>query len=317
MYRRGIEYHGNCPYCSDPEGEDRFVVFADGNAHCRKCQNWWNAYKFRKEFFMDSSSLSSIRIPLAFSNEQPKSVRIVQTTNFNSLWSDQAEKLVNRATEDLVIGSWGMQELARRGIHPDVTSMPNGAAAGVGYIQRDVRVSGASWGLSKEFIWIPQGILIPTYGTIGSEVYCLKLKVRRQRVDDELPKYIEISGSSNMCMILGYNHLKTALVVESELDAILCIQEAQEFVWCVALGGASKPIDKETDFLLRASPLILWALDQDEAGRMRYFAWRDRYPQLKAWPADKAKAPGDMSRTRISSWIERGVRKYVTSAPTR
>ena len=82
--------------------------------------------------------------------------------------------------------------------------------------------------------------------------------------------------------------------MESELDAILCMQEASDLVWTVAVGGASKPVDEEADGLFHGSSLILFSLDQDSAGRQRYGLWRERYPQLRAWPADRAKSPGDM-----------------------
>ena len=111
-------------------------------------------------------------------------------------------------------------------------------------------------------------------------------------------------------MVLGYDPSKPALIVESELDAILCMQEAWHYVWCVALGGASKPVDEVTDTLLQNAALILWALDQDDAGKKRYFTWRDRYHQLRAWPADKAKSPGDMFPGRISAWIVKGLEMF-------
>lgn len=309
MVRRGSEYHGNCPRCCDPEGNDRFMVYSDGNAFCRRCENWWNPDKFRREFFGHSSS-DFIKHPYPFLKESPKTVRIIQATDFNPLWSRSAEELVYKASKDLIPGSWGFQELERRGIRPDLERSPSLAASGLGYVARDMKIPGAYWGLSRDFLWVPQGILIPFIGAIDGEVSCLKLKVRRERVDDTLPKYIEISGSSKKCTVLGYHSMKPALIAESELDAILCLQEASDLVWCVALGGASKPVDEETDELLKKASSILWALDQDEAGKKHYFAWRERYSQLRAWPADKAKSPGDMPREKIRSWVERGIQKY-------
>ena len=313
LVKTGGEYHGNCPYCRDPEGEDRFVVFADGHAYCRICQNWWNTDKFRKEFFYNSAYDNSRKPAFSSTNARNSSVKIVSATSMNSLWSQSADDLINRASQELSSDTWGINELQRRGIkvHPDMPITSHPAAAGLGYIKKDCRIQGASWGITKEFIWIPQGLLIPTYWSSDEGPYCVKLKVRRQRIDDGLPKYIEISGSSKQCMVLGYHCSKAALIVESELDAILCMQEAEYLVWTVALGGASKPVDEETDYLLKKAPLILWALDQDEAGQKRYFAWRERYPQLRAWPADKAKSPGDMSNDKINSWLERGIKKYM------
>lgn len=170
MVRIGNEYHSNCPRCCDPEGDDRFMVYADGNAFCRRCENWWNPDKFRREFF-NNSLLNSMKPSCSYFKEHPKSVHIIQATDFNPHWARSAEELIYRASEDLVSESWGFQELERRGICPDVSSSPNLAAAGIGYVKSDLRVSGAAWGLSKEFLWIPQGILIPTYGAVGGEVY--------------------------------------------------------------------------------------------------------------------------------------------------
>ena len=309
MVRSGREYHGNCPACLDPEGEDRFVVFADGNAHCRVCQNWWHPRKFQREFFNSgSASTPSSKYSCLAGGGDRNKVRIVPSSAFNPVWSARAEEL-GIVASDCLVGAWGAKELERRGIRVDSANEANPIAAGLGYIQSDLMVSGESWGVSRDSLWIPQGLLIPTFSRVCGERRCVKLKVRRQHLGDKLPKYIEIPGSANRCMVLGYDPSKPALIVESELDAILCMQEACHYVWCVALGGASKPVDEETDSLLQNAALILWALDQDDAGRKRYFSWRDRYHHLRAWPAEKAKSPGDMEREQIYNWIESGIKK--------
>ena len=307
MVRQGREYHSNCPRCCDPEGEDRFVVFADENAYCRRCGQWWSPGGFRREFFKGRGSSVFVPPPRGFSRRHDGSVRVVSPRDPPQLWCRQAEELVNYASASLTEGSWGVRELERRGIRPDFERLPNPVASGLGYIPKDIFVDGSEWGLEKGSLWIPQGLLLPSYHSID----CIKLKIRRQRCDDGFPKYIEISGSSNRCLVLGYYMPKFAIVVESELDAILCAQGAEDLVWVVAAGGASKPVDEETDELLRGSPLILFSMDQDGAGRGQYRAWRDRYPQLRAWPADRAKSPGDMRHELIRRWIERGIERYT------
>ena len=313
MVRQGKEYHGNCPRCCDPEGEDRFVVFADGNAYCRRCGGWWSPSGFHHEFFNGRGSSNPVLPPNGFSSHRDRLVRVVSPKDPPLLWCRRAEELVNHASASLTEGTWGIQELERRNIRPDFEHRPNPVASGLGYIPKDVFVEGSEWGIEKGSLWIPQGLLIPSYHSID----CVKLKVRRQRCDDGLPKYIEISGSSNRCLVLGYYAPKVAMVVESELDAILCMQEASDLVWTVAVGGASKPVDEEADGLFHGSSLILFSLDQDSAGRQRYGLWRERYPQLRAWPADRAKSPGDMRRESIRPWIERGIEYCFRCLKTR
>lgn len=305
MNRLGKEYHGNCPSCQDPKGEDRFVVFADGNAYCRRCEKWWSPAGFQQEFFKQCGAWPVEFRSKETSAKKSSSVRIISPRDPCPLWCDAADKLVNAMY--LREGSLGVQELERRGIRPDFECTPNPVAAGLGYIPRDIYPTGSEWGLSKDFLWIPQGLLIPTYWYNK----CVKLKVRRLPCDDGMPKYIEISGSSNRSMVLGYHEPKVALVVESELDAVLCMQVAADLVWTVAVGGASKPVDEETGGLLRKASLILWSMDQDGAGRERYRSWRGCYPQLRAWPADRAKSPGDMKRDLIRPWIEQGLKHYA------
>jgi hypothetical protein len=67
--------------------------------------------------------------------------------------------------------------------------------------------------------------------------------------------------------------LKIAVILESELDALLIQQFASDLVFCIALGGAQKNPDLEIHELLKSTPLILFSLDFDEAGKNAYCFW--------------------------------------------
>jgi hypothetical protein len=310
--KRSGEWHSNCPNCNDPEGEDRFMVFADGNAHCRRCGRWWSPYSFAKEFFGEEEAEKIGRGARAntFSNAQKKKevmlpqLRVVPDSYPPASWSIRIEEIANNAALDLLTSPWALEELRRRGIRKDVAE-----AYTLGYIKEDLFIPGHEFGLEKEWVWIPQGIFIPYYHEVNGEIRIIKAKVRRQHTGDGLPKYVEVSGSSNHPMIFGYFEEKIPMVVESELDAIVILQEAETMVWAVGLGGVSKPVNEETDTLLSKSDYILIALDQDDAGRCRLFPWRERYKQARSWPANYAKSPGDMPVGDLAAWVYGGINR--------
>lgn len=103
---------------------------------------------------------------------------------------------------------------------------------------------------------------------------------------------------------------KPILVLESELDAILIQQFASDLCCCLALGGVSKRPDQEAHELLKRSPLILLALDYDEAGKKEYPFWMSLYPSLRPWPARKGKSPGDsykLHQIDLRKWVLDGL----------
>lgn len=305
------EYHSNCPKCADPAGEDRLTVFSDGNAYCRRCGTWWSPTKFSRDFF--GNEKSEVRLFRSYTRSNAitckKVLRVVQDSLPSLCWSSFMEDLANQTVGNVRPNSWGALELERRGIRRDFAD-----AFSVGYNERDVFVEGRLLEVDKPYVIIPQGLIVFYYKKVHGELRCIKVKVRRQKVDSSLPKYIQIYGSANQPMVFGYVSEKIPLIVESELDALVCLQEASSLIWTVALGGASKPIDEETDLLLQKAPCILWAFDQDIAGKSRYLFWKHKYPQLRAWPADRAKSPGDMSTLALYDWIVRGLERCKIAA---
>ncbi|WP_059360040.1 toprim domain-containing protein [Parachlamydia acanthamoebae] len=162
------------------------------------------------------------------------------------------------------------------------------------------------------FMELPAGIVIP-YHSIAQGM--LKVKIRRVNwhADDELPKYVEVSGSSKQLSCFGSIQESIAtILVESEFDAILLHQEAYDFCASLALGGVSKKPDLETHLHLLKSSLILFALDFDESGKNAFSYWRSTYANLRAWPAPLVKSPGDayLKGVDLRRWVLEGLEFY-------
>jgi DNA primase len=140
-----------------------------------------------------------------------------------------------------------------------------------------------------------------------------KLKVRRNRwhEGEGCPKYVVIAGSQSVPSLFGSPNLPV-VIVEAELDGMLLYQEAGDICAVLAIGGSANFPDSVTHALLKKSPLILFALDFDEAGKKSFQRWRTTYLKLRAWPAPYAKSPGDafMLGTNLRTWIMSGISKY-------
>lgn len=324
---KGGEYHSACPSCG--EGVDRFVIWPELNRYwCRRCDASGDAIQFCRDFMSmsfreachkikDSSFLHSqcqlkrpVQERLSIAQEPPKA------------WQDKAMVFVEWAHTQLERSPLAMRELNQRGFHDRTISQfklgyaKNSASLGSSDFFRER----SEWGLPSEYkenskakkLWLPSGLVIPTLADDG---YVHKLKVRRQdwHPRDPLPKYVEISGSKVCPSIYGNATSKFFVVLESELDAMLLQQEAKDICCCVALGGATKKPDFYTDNLLRKSTLILWCLDNDEAGKKAAFWWREMYPCLRFWPVPIGKSPGDAFKdhgVNLRDWILKGVDFY-------
>ena len=104
-----------------------------------------------------------------------------------------------------------------------------------------------------------------------------------------------------MWSLFGYESHLPIVLVESEFDAMLIQQEASDLCNSIALGGAGKRADSVTHEILKSAPLILFALDFDEAGKKQYGFWRQSYLNLRAWPVPTTKSPGDAFKNGIST----------------
>jgi hypothetical protein len=323
---KGGEYHSACPACG--EGIDRFVIWSELNRYwCRRCGVSGDAIQFCRDFMKLSFREACYRINdttrLHTKCQLKRSVseRFSVAQEPPKIWQDKASTFVDWTQKQLERTPIVMKELYQRGFR-DETIIQNK----LGYVinpssvgSRDFFRERSEWGLPCEYktegkrkkLWLPSGLLIPTISNNGG-VY--KLKVRRQEwyPQDPLPKYVEISGSKSSPSLHGDITSSVAIVLESELDSVLIQQEASDVCFCVALGGSTKKPDFYTDHLLRKFKLILWCLDNDEAGRKAALWWRETYPHLKFWPVPIGKSPGDALKDHginLREWILRGIAK--------
>jgi DNA primase len=321
---KGGEYHGACPSCG--EGVDRFVIWPEVDRYwCRRCDVSGDSIQFCREFLNMSFREACFKLNArTFLHNQGQIKLREQVRNFSAqdpskVWQEKASVFVDWAHKLLGRYPQVLEELFQRGFKGHtIEQFKLGYSlnpAGVG--TKDFFRERSEWGLpseckvggQKKKLWLPSGLVIPTTSADGRVI---KLKVRRQewQSTDPLPKYIEISGSKSCSSIYGDITCKVAVVLESELDAILIQQEVKELCFCVALGGATKRPDHYTDCLLRGCNLILWSLDNDEAGSKVALWWREKYPHLRFWTAPIGKSPGDAFKDHgicLHDWILSGI----------
>jgi DNA primase len=317
---RGGEYKSSCPNCK--AGEDRFCIWPNvgtiGKYWCRKCDCKGDAIQFCRDFLGLSYLEACKRLRIEFKNAlltkgyspfkkrqfYPQDVKPV-----SEKWSDAAGAFIESSHEKLLRTPSAIDLLSRRGI-----SLETVITFRLGWNPNTIYDNRAAWGLSLELNnrgkertqWLPKGIVIPEFD-VESPV---RLKIRRTEwhAEDKLPKYAEVSGGLQRPSIYG-NPMKPVVVMESELDAILTQQFASDLCCCLALGGVGKRPDKQLHEFLTKAPLILLALDYDEAGKKEYPFWMSIYPNLRPWPASKGKSPGDahqLFNVDLRRWVLEG-----------
>jgi DNA primase len=236
-------------------------------------------------------------------SELPK-LRTVQDPP--ALWKEKSGIFVKWTHDQLMNHEEGLRLLRDRGFLDESL-----AKFCLGYNPRTYFRERPDWGLAQEVkengqpkkMWLPSGMVIPT--NLNNEV--IKVKIRRSewKDGDKLPKYVELSGSKQTPSVFGDTSLP-GLVLESELDALLIQQEAGDLVYCVALGGSTKPLDLETDHLLRKSSKILFLPDFDEAGAVAWSKWKDKFSNIQRILTPHEKSAGDYFQAggNLREWIE-------------
>ena len=319
----GGEYKSPCPAC---DGTDRFTIWPKIDRYwCRRCPAKGDAIQFCRDFL----KMSFIEACSYLQRDPQFKVRRDSEAIYNEFkiadpppvaWQIKASAFVNWCHAHLMQRQDMLDYLKNRGFKRETIAKQR-----FGYCYNPIGTNGdfyrsrSDWGLLDmqndkghlSRLWLPAGIVIP-YHNVAEEV--LKIKIRRLNwnPDDKLPKYIEVSGSSKQSFGFGTIQASTTVLVESEFDAILLHQEAHDLCACIALGGVSKKLDLETHLHLIKSPLLLFALDFDEAGKKAFNYWRSTYANLRAWPAPLAKSPGDayLKGIDLRKWILEGIGRY-------
>jgi hypothetical protein len=225
------------------------------------------------------------------------------------LWSEKAAALVTWAEGQLWgdTGAAARAYLAGRGLSPDTIR-----AARLGWNPERMFRPRASWGMENKTgedgkpvtrFNIPAGLVIPCHDPAGRVV---RVTVRTGAE----PPYWVITGSDRArCLVVGAT--APAVVVESELDALLLAQESGDLVAAVALLTVAGKPDTETAARLRAAPVVLVSLDSDTAGaRASWESWKDT-TNARRWPIPYAygKDPTDAHRAGLDlrAWVEAGL----------
>jgi DNA primase len=119
---------------------------------------------------------------------------------------------------------------------------------------------------------VPAGLVIPWQDK--------RIRVRRKNDADaeKYGKYYMVPGSDSEPRIIGTPYETPAVIVESELDAILLAQEIKRPLFIVALGSVAIKPSPELLERLALCPVVLVALDNDEAGGKASQWWLENVP---------------------------------------
>lgn len=186
-------------------------------------------------------------------------------------------------------------------------------AAALGYSHADIFEPRPSWGLvaalkddgREKRQWVPAGLVIPL--VIDGQV--ARLRIRRYW-PGAAQRYVVVSGSCMTPMILSPGRA-AAIVVESELDALLLAQEVGDIATAVALGNSTGKPDTAAHELLSAAEVILVSLDADDAGmKAAWDFWPATYgDKARRWPSIGGKDVSDarLNGLDVRRWAVTGI----------
>lgn len=321
--RCGESYSSSCPGCG---GKDRFIIWTNNRYWCRRCEKHGDCIQFCKDFlgmsYVDACKKLYVDMKSFSSRINPQVLPNFKVANQPSrLWQEKASLFAIWCHQLLFSYPDQLSKLLARGLNK--TTIIN-SSLGLCLDPTKKQPSGffrekSAWGLSEQpeegqkakKLWLPYGLVIPYFDFNG-----LVLKLKTRRLDwfenDTLSKYVEIAGSMQQPSWFGPSNRLPVVIVEAEFDALLIQQEAGDLCSALALGGAKKKPDLATHQRLMERPLLLYALDFDEAGKERFIFWRKTYAHLRAWPVPKAKSPGDafVIGVSIRQWIIDGISEY-------
>lgn len=315
----GGEYCSPCPFCKD--GNDRFLIWPNrhnnngeyqgGRYTCRVCGKYGDAINFIRELYGLSYDEACVRLKI---DPKKRNVTFVTKREIkppiandpSELWKDKAIAFIEWCNSQLIANQTALTFVKNRGFTIESINRFK-----IGFNPKDLWRPREDWGLDNQTkedgtnkkLWLPHGMTIPTF----SNDQIIKIKVRRSvwKEGDELPKYVEISGSKPCLSIYGDSALKVAIILESELDSLLIQQEAGDLVYCIALGGSTKSLDFHTDQLLRRTPILLFCPDFDKAGAAAWVKWKKMFPAIQCILTPDGKSAGDayLAGVNLREWL--------------
>lgn len=336
----GGEYASPCPFCKD--GDDRFLVwpqrhnkngdYRGGRYSCRVCGKHGDAITFLRSLYDMSYQDACCKLKLdpqknPLTPIQAKHLTLPTVKDPSIIWIKKAILFVEWCHLRLLDNPEALSKVLTRGFTLETIMQYKlgfnpGDANGYGFL-RDRQ----DWGLEKEFkengaekrLWLPVGLVIPT---LNADQHVIKIKIRNTNYEEEMmaynnkrlqekkqwkpQKYIAVSGSKECPSIYGDSkNLSRAIVIESELDALLVQQFAADLLYCVALGGSTKLIDTDTNALLRTTKTVLFLPDFDKAGAVAWSKWKRHLPEIKRILTPSEKSAGDYFLTggNLREWL--------------
>lgn len=293
------EWCSPCPACG---GNDRFIIhFEKDRFWCRQCGAKGDPIEYLRKFrgmtFHQAAEFTGRPAPSYTGQTPPRTHQTARRTTPApppETWTTQAGKLVTEAHKALVADPARLEWLrAKRGLTRETAERFK-----LGWIERNVYADRAAWGLPAELrddgkakkLFIPAGLLIP-----GPD----RLRIRRAE-PGTFGKYFVVPGSNNAPLTIGTDHpaeTTGAVVVESELDALLLHQEITGPVLIIATGSTSNAPAAAMVADLARRPFVLISLDTDPAGgRAAWQRWistipnASRAPIPATWGTDPADA---------------------------
>lgn len=308
---QGGEYHCPCPHCG---GEDRFMFWLERNRYwCRQCDAKGDSIQFCRDF--QGLSFFEARNKIHRESPQPtpkpkKNISTEQSKSSPQIWQSKAKIFLTTSHQRLLIDHTAIELIQKRGLSLDTIK-----AYQLGWNPIKSFQQRAEWGLEEKqkqkWICLPTGIVIPCFN--NDVIQKIKIRKPQWKEGDLYGKYYEIPSTKNVLPIFECGSTEIVIIVESEFDAMLIMQEAKDLCSCLALGGAQKRPDSYLQTWLKNKQLILFALDFDEAGKKEYIYWEKRYPNLRPWPVPEEKSPGDyhVKGGCIREWVLSGIKIYL------
>ena len=313
----GAEYASKCPWCG---GKDRFRAWPNqengGNYWCRKCQKSGGMIRYltdyRKMPYQDACVLiGRIPGPQKGETEIQKGWHPAPLRNPPSAkWQIEGERLIKWGEGCL----WNptyiniVKQINERGLNDMAIKK-----ARLGWLTQDFFPLRETWGLppiAREDrltvkLRIPAGLIIPYFQNGRAQ----RIRVRLLYPENDRRYYI-LPGSNTNPMVLN-GPAEGAIIVESDLDAILIHQEAGDSLTVLSLGSAVMKPDAATYEILKQAEIVLVSLDRDEAGALNSRWWLGNFPNAKRWPVPKdfGKDPSEAFQKglHIRDWVLAGI----------
>ena len=265
------EYASPCPGCG---GDDRFVIFSDSDRYwCRQCGASGDSIQYLRDFhrmnFRDATVAvgklvpkTVLQKPNRMSYVKKDVDAVARKTVQPSIWRKRMDDLSDWAHQQLLNNPTTLEWLrTERGI-----SVETAKRFRLGWIDRNYYLKRQEVGLDDtgKKLFIPSGLTIPWQD--------VRVRIRRDK-PGEYGRYYIIPKSKSDPFIIGNFNENTAVILESELDAIVLAQESTRPLFIVALGSAQKKPDEALMEMLNLCPVVLVALDNDQAGAVAARWW--------------------------------------------